>query len=645
MRQPFSAPIFGLLLCFVFASTGRTQDGGTWDLGAPMPVRRQETATSALNGRVYVLGGYDENRSSTATVEVYNPTTDTWAFAHPLPFAVNHSAAAVAGGLLYSFGAGAGQTFVYNANGNSWSSRASSHYVHGGTAAVGVINNKIYVAGGTGTPSQRELEVYDPIANTWTVKAPMSVPRNHCAGGVIDGKFYVVGGRYGQGSTNALEVYNPQTNSWSTRAPMPTVRSGLAAAVVNNQLWVFGGEDPGGFTINAEVEVYNPVTNTWRQLPDMPFPRHGIWASVIGNKVFMPGGGSAAGFAATDTNQIFTVSDLVPTSLGNISTRAFVQTGENVMIGGFIVQGTGPKRVIIRAIGPELTQYGIADALANPRLELHNGTGALIATNDDWQTTILGGIITSNQVSDIQNSGRAPTAASESAIVADLQPGNYTAIVRGVNNTAGVALVEVYDLSPGASSSLGNISTRSFVQTGEHVMIGGFIVQGTGPKRVIIRAIGPELTQYGITDALANPRLELHNGTGALIATNDDWQTTILGGIITSNQVSDIQNSGRAPTAASESAIIADLQPGNYTAIVARCETTPLELLWLKCTIWIKQRETVLHRRSQGLSRRSQGLVACTIGHASPCPWQREERKWRSYAGFSEIRNRARGGT
>jgi hypothetical protein len=142
--------------------------------------------------------------------------------------------------------------------------------------------------------------------------------------------------------------------------------------------------------------------------------------------------------------------DLTQTSqsnLGNISTRSLVQTGEHVMIGGFIVQGSGPKRVIIRAIGPELTQYGITDELTNPRLELHNGTGALIATNDDWQTTILGGIITSNQVSDIQNSGRAPTAASESVIIADLQPGNYTAIVSGVNNTAGVGLVEVYDLN------------------------------------------------------------------------------------------------------------------------------------------------------------------------------------------------------
>jgi len=262
------------------------------------------------------------------------------------------------------------------------------------------------------------------------------------------------------------------------------------------------------------------------------------------------------------------------TNLGNISTRSFVQTGEHVMIGGFIVQGSGPKRVIIRAIGPELTQFGIPDALTNPRLELHNRTGALIASNDDWQTTILGGVIITNQVNDIQNSGLGPTVASESAIIADLQPGNYTAIVSGVNNTTGVGLVEVYDLNPGAGSTLGNISTRSFVQTGEHVMIGGFIVQGSGAKRVIIRAIGPELTQFGIRDALANPRLELHNRTGALIASNDNWQTTILGGIIANNQVSSIQNSGHAPTEASESAIIANLPPGNYTAIVRGVSNT-----------------------------------------------------------------------
>ena len=257
------------------------------------------------------------------------------------------------------------------------------------------------------------------------------------------------------------------------------------------------------------------------------------------------------------------------TQLDNISTRAFVQTGDNVMIGGFITQG-GP--VIIRAIGPELAQYGIPTPLYNPTLELHDGTGALIASNDNWQRTIIGGIITRNQEQDIIDSGHAPTDGRESAIVAYLSPGNYTAIVRGVDNMTGVGLVEVYDLSGNTNPypNLGNISTRSFVQTGDNVMIGGFIVQGPYPKRVLLRAIGPELSAppYDVPNALADPTLELRDHTGALIASNDNWQHTIIGGIITSDQVSDIMHSQHARTEPSESAIIADLPPGNYTAIV-----------------------------------------------------------------------------
>jgi hypothetical protein len=254
--------------------------------------------------------------------------------------------------------------------------------------------------------------------------------------------------------------------------------------------------------------------------------------------------------------------------LSNISTRAFVQTGDNVVIGGFIVQGTDQKRVIVRAIGPELTQYGVPDVLTNPTLELHDSTGALIASNDNWRHTVIGGIIMSDQVRDIRNSGHAPTDGRESAIIADLPPGNYTAIVRGVNDTMGVGLVEVYDLNPGSNSILGNISTRSYVQTDDNVMIGGFIVTGTQPKRVILRAIGPELSQYGVPTPLPDPTLELHDSTGALIGSNDDWQHTIVGGVITNDQVRDIRNSGHAPTDGRESAIIATLQPGNYTGIV-----------------------------------------------------------------------------
>ena len=239
-----------------------------------------------------------------------------------------------------------------------------------------------------------------------------------------------------------------------------------------------------------------------------------------------------------------------------------MQTGDNVMIGGFIVQGTEPKRVIIRAIGPELTQYGVPNALANPTLELHDGTGALIASNNNWATTIIGGIITANQVRDIQASGYAPGDGRESAIIADLPPGNYTAIVRGVNNMTGVALVEVYDLSPDASSILGNISTRAFVQTGDNVMIGGFIVQGTQPKRVIVRAIGPELTQYGVPNVLANPTLELHDGTGALIASNDNWRRRSSAGLSPATKSATSEASGYAPGDGRESAIIADLPAG-----------------------------------------------------------------------------------
>jgi hypothetical protein len=261
-------------------------------------------------------------------------------------------------------------------------------------------------------------------------------------------------------------------------------------------------------------------------------------------------------------------------TLGNISSRAFVQTGNNVIIGGFIVQGAEPKRVIIRAIGPELTHYGVPNALLNPTLELHDATGALIASNDNWTHTIIGGIITSNQVQEIQASGHAPGDGRESAIIAELPAGDYTAIVRGVDNMTGVALVEVYDLSPDTNSFLSNISTRSFVQTGDNVMIGGFIVAGTGSTRVIVRAIGPELTQYGVPNALLDPTLELHDHTGALIASNDNWLHTIIGGVITSDQTQAIRNSGYAPGDTRESAIVADLPPGNYTAIVRGVNNT-----------------------------------------------------------------------
>jgi hypothetical protein len=361
---------------------------------------------------------------------------------------------------------------------------------------------------------------------------------------------------------NLYDIAKFRTSDFASLGSFVTGPYPVALAFGPDDLEVYASVDTG-----SGIQIFD--ANTFNSLGTISGPEVATKLAVDSTGRYLFAGYNAYYGSFTGT-RVYDVSPLPESHLNNISTRAFVQTGDNVVIGGFIVQGIQPKRVIIRAIGPELTQYGVPNALANPTLELHDSMGNLIASNDNWMSTIIGGIITTNQLSDIQSSGHVPTDGRESAIVAELPPGNYTAIVRGVNDITGVGLVEVYDLSADANSILGNISTRSSVQTRDNVMIGGFIVQGTQPKTVIVRAIGPELGDppYNIPGALANPTLELHDHTGRLIASNDDWQHTIIGGTITRDQVRDITNSGLAPADPSESAIIAELPAGNYTAIV-----------------------------------------------------------------------------
>lgn len=239
-------------------------------------------------------------------------------------------------------------------------------------------------------------------------------------------------------------------------------------------------------------------------------------------------------------------------SLLNISTRLRVLTGDNTLIGGFIITGYTPKRVIIRAIGPSLTSLGIPGALADPVLELHGPGTFTTIINDNWRET---------QESEIQATGIPPGNDLESAIVATLPAGAYTAIVQGKDNATGVGLVEAYDLDSTHDAQLANISTRGFVDAGENVMIGGIIAGPTsaGSGRVLLRAIGPSLTSLGIPNALQNPRLELHDGNGALVAFNNDWRDT---------QEPAIEATGIPPVDDHEAAILWVLSPGNYTAIV-----------------------------------------------------------------------------
>jgi hypothetical protein len=250
--------------------------------------------------------------------------------------------------------------------------------------------------------------------------------------------------------------------------------------------------------------------------------------------------------SATPTPSPSTTPTITPGTFGNISTRLRVETGDNVLIGGFIVAGTQPKKVIIRAIGPSLTLAGV---LADPFLELRDSSGVLIRSNDNWR---------SDQEAEIMATTIPPSNDLEAAIVETLPANNsaYTAIVRGANGGTGIGAVEVYDLNQAVDSKLANISTRGLVQTGDNILIGGLIVLGQNPLRVIVRAIGPSLSVSG---ALGDPILELHDGNGATIAANDNWR---------SDQEAEIIATTIPPSNDLESAIVRNLAPGNYTAIV-----------------------------------------------------------------------------
>ncbi len=248
----------------------------------------------------------------------------------------------------------------------------------------------------------------------------------------------------------------------------------------------------------------------------------------------------------------------VGTRLANIATRLQVGTGEDVLISGFIVRGSPLKRVMIRAIGPTLGSFGVQNALPDPVLELHDQTGAVVATDDDWGSN-------SNK-QEIIDTGIAPASPKEAVILTRLPSDDngvaYTVVLRGAGNTTGVGLLEVYDLDAGVGPETANISTRGRVETGDNVMIGGVIVAGQGSQRVMVRAIGPSIPVNG---NLGDPTLELHDGNGGLLDSNNNWR---------SDHEADIIATGLAPTNDSESAIIANLSPASYTAVVRGVNNT-----------------------------------------------------------------------
>jgi uncharacterized Zn-binding protein involved in type VI secretion len=216
------------------------------------------------------------------------------------------------------------------------------------------------------------------------------------------------------------------------------------------------------------------------------------------------------------------------------------------------------KKILVRAIGPSLVPFGITDAVANPTLDIFDANNTKIASNDNWKTTQVGGIITSDQFAEINGSGLAPGNDLESAIIANLAPGSYTAVVRGANNSVGTGVVDAFDLSTGSTARLANVATRGLIQPGDKLMIGGFIVQN-GSVRVVVSALGPSLAAFGINNALPDTTLQLRDQNGAIVRENDNWM---------SDQKTELEATGLQPTNNLEAALVQTIAPGQYTAQV-----------------------------------------------------------------------------
>ena len=264
------------------------------------------------------------------------------------------------------------------------------------------------------------------------------------------------------------------------------------------------------------------------------------WASGVSLVVL-----SSMVFAST-----LCASDSAPVQLANISTRLAVGTSDNVLIAGFIVTGTAPKRIIVRGLGPTLP---VSENLADPTLELYDAEGALVPANDNWRDT---------QQDELHATTIPPRNDYESAVVQSLMPGAYTAVLSGKGGTTGVGLVEVYDLDLTGDAKLANIATRGFVDQGDNVLIGGTILLGSGTTRVLFRALGPSLP---VASALQDPALELFDGDGTMIASNDGWEDS---------EADAIRGTTIPPPHPREAAILRELSPGAYTAIVRGKDNT-----------------------------------------------------------------------
>ena len=549
---------------------------GTWTAtGSLSPGTSEHTATLLPNGKVLVAGGVNgdifEFGSILANAELYDPTSGTWTATGSLGAARGeHTATLLPNGkVLVAGGVSNSYSFLVNAElydpaSGTWTATGSLGAARSDHTATLLPNGKVLVAGGfngnldTGF-NLASAELYDPASGTWTATGSLGAARSdHTATLLPNGKVLVAGGFNDSNRLASAELYDPASGTWTATGSLGAARNGhIATLLPNGKVLVAGGfNGDSDSSILVSAELYDPASGTWSATGSLVFARGAHTATLLPNgRVLIAAGvgpGGVQEFVLATAELYYTTQLDTTQPLLNISTRARVSTQDQVLIGGFIITGAQDKTVLIRGIGPSLTTFGIAMPLADPTLELHDHTSALIVSNDNWRDS---------QQSQISATGLAPSSDSESVILATLAPGAYTAVLRGKAMTTGTGLVEVYDVDQNPNTQITNLSARGFVGTGDDVMIGGTIFRGSPGTayRVLVRAIGPSLANMGVATPLLDPALSLHDANGNVITTDDNWKDS---------QESEIAATGLAPTDDRESAIIVTLPAGAYTAIV-----------------------------------------------------------------------------
>jgi hypothetical protein len=599
---------------------------GTWTATGNLNTGRYvHTATLLQNGKVLVAGGISATSSGlSASAELYDPASGTWTATGSLKTARDDHTATLlpSGNVLVAAGIGSSgvspSTELYDPASGTWSvtgSLNSKRYQHTATLLQ---NGKVLAVGGYQDTNDNVIasaELYDPASKTWTDTGKLGYNRGftqgfgiavngsgeaHVAGRTDSTDFPLTNGAFDTVFAGSVEGFVTSLSADGTALVYSTFLGGTVGtgSTDYNECHGIALDSMGDAYITGVTSSIDfPIKNAFQQSIGDNSPGNGdafvtelnpsgsalIYSSYLGGTesdngnaialdptgaAYVAGGTGSTNFPTTPgvfqsknaggADNFVTKINAPSGTVGNISTRLSVGTGDKVLIGGFIITGTEQKKVIIRGIGPSLSGVGIT--LADPTLELHQGSTTL-ATNDNWKINAQTG---QSQEAEIRATTIPPKNDLESALVATLSPGAYTAILAGKNGGTGVGVVEVYDLAQAANSRLANISTRGFVDTGNNVMIGGLIVvggNGTGPTRMMVRALGPSVP---VADALADPTLELHNGSGTTIATNDNWKTRPDG----TSQQAEIQATTIPPTKDLESALVATLAPGNYTAIV-----------------------------------------------------------------------------